>query len=208
MVALNLDGKRAVVVGGGVVARRKVSGLLASGARVTVIAPELERGLSELVSTGQIEHVAREFAAGDLAGASVVISATGRVDVNAAVANEAASVGALVNVVDDPARGDFHVPALVRRGPVTLAVSTGGRSPALARRLRERLEAAIGPEYGALAELLGELRPAVLARGRDEAARRRAWEAVLDSEVLELLRRGEAQAAREKAEECISLELD
>jgi precorrin-2 dehydrogenase/sirohydrochlorin ferrochelatase len=105
--------------------------------------------------------------------------------------------------VDAPERCDFIVPAVVRRGPVLIAISSGGASPALARRLRELLEAEVGPEYGELAELLGRLRPEVLAIG-DEDKRRRIWEAILDSRVLELLREGRREDAELEARRCIS----
>lgn len=199
---LELEGRRCVVIGGGEVAERKVKALLECGAEVVVIAPESTRVIGDLARQGAIRLLSKPYNGGDLAGARLVVAAAGP-DVDAAVADEAVQRRIPVNVVDDPERCDFIVPAVVRRGPVLIAISSGGASPALARRLRELLEAEVGPEYGELAELLGRLRPEVLAIG-DEDKRRRIWEAILDSRVLELLREGRREDAELEARRCIS----
>ena len=201
-VLLELEGRRCVVVGGGEVAERKVKALLECGAEVVVIAPEATQVIGDLARQGAIRLLSKPYNGGDLAGARLVVAAAGP-DVDAAVADEAVQRRIPVNVVDDPERCDFIVPAVVRRGPVLIAISSGGASPALARRLRELLEAEVGPEYGELAELLGRLRPEVLAIG-DEDKRRRIWEAILDSRVLELLREGRREDAELEARRCIS----
>ena len=201
-VLLDLDGRRCVVVGGGDVAERKVKALLDCGAQVVVIAPEVTPAIGELARQGAVALLSKTYTPGDLCGAWVVIAA-GPPDTNAAVSEEARRERILVNVVDNPDRCDFIVPAVARRGPLLIAISSQGASPALARRLRELVEAQIGPEYGELADLLGRLRPEVLAVP-EEDKRRRVWEAILESCALALLREGRRQEAETEARRCIS----
>jgi len=201
-VLLDLEGRRCVVVGGGDVAERKVRALLECGAEVVVIAPQVTQAIGDLVQQGAVELLAKPYTPGDLSGAWLVIAAAPP-GINAAVAQEARRERIPVNVADDPERCDFIVPAVMRRGPVLVAISSHGASPALARRLRQLIEAEIGPEYGELAELLGRLRPEVLAVG-DEDQRRSIWEAILDSRVLALLREGRRKEAELEARRCIS----
>lgn len=201
-VLLDLEGKRCVVIGGGVVAERKVTALLDCGARVVVIAPQVTQAIGDLARQGTIELSSKPYTPGDLAGARMAIAAA-PADINAAAADEAQRAGILINVVDDPERCDFIVPAVARRGPVLIAVSSQGASPALSRRLREFIEEQVGPEYGELADLLGRLRPEVMTAGNEET-RRRIWAAILDSRVLELLREGRRDEAEREARRCIS----
>jgi len=196
---IGLGARRAVVIGGGAVAARKVAGLLAAGAQITVISPEATSELRALAAAGRIAISARAYQPGDLAGEFLVIAATDDGAVNQAVWAEATERGCLVNVADDPAHCNFILPAVIRRGEVTVAVSTGGASPALARRLKEQLEAFIGPEYGALAELLAELRPELLARFAPGRPRLAAALRLVDSDVLDVIRRAGRAAARERA---------
>lgn len=170
-IILDLSDWLCLVVGGGEVAERKVAGLLKAGAAVRVVSPTLVAPLAADAAAGRIEHRARFFTPSDLAGVQLVIAATDDREVNAAVAAEARARGALVNVADAPEEGNFWVPAVVRRGELTLTVSTGRASPALARRLRQQLEAEFGPEWGAYVGLLGALRPLVLARQPDSDRR-------------------------------------
>lgn len=213
-VLLDLEGRHCVVVGGGQVAERKVRALLECGAKVVVIAPKVTRAIGDLARQGAIRLLPKAYEDGDLGGAPpaagawlVVAAARGRCaacgQVNAAVAAEARRQRIPVNVADDPQRCDFIVPAVVRRGPLLIAISSGGASPALARRLREVIEAQVGEEYGELARLLGRLRPEVL-RITQEKKRRRIWQAILDSRVLELLRQGRRADAEREARRCIS----
>lgn len=200
-ITLVEPGLHAIVIGGGAVAARKVRGLLEAGARVTVIAPQLEAALEELARTEGISVIRRAYQTGDLHDARLVIAATDDAQVNQAVYAEARARGILVNVVDDPAHCTFHVPALVRRGNITIAISTGGASPALAKHLRKRIETLIGDEYAHLAELLAQLRPRVqvqVAREHRDAL----WHALIDT-LLPLLREGRAEEARACAENLI-----
>jgi precorrin-2 dehydrogenase/sirohydrochlorin ferrochelatase len=201
---IGMERRRVVVVGGGSVAARKVEGLLEAGARVTVISPILTPELEVLAEAGRIAVIGRPYRQGDLAGAFLVIAATNDADVNQAVWREAEQCGCLVNVVDDPAHCNFITPALVRRGEVTLAISTGGASPALARRLREQLEAQVGPEYGELASLLAELRPELRARYREERARQEAAFRLVDSDLLSIIKKKGIDEARLRAWELLT----
>ena len=195
-VTLLLAGRRGVVVGGGLVAERKARDLLAAGARVTVVAPEVTKGLDALARAGEVRLIRRAVEPTDLDGAHLVILATDDGELNARLSAQCEERGLLVNVVDCPELGNFHVPATMTRGPVTVAISTGGASPALARRLRETIEAVVGEEHGALAELMGELRAEVKARWPRQVDRAQVWHQVLESEALDLLRQGRAEEAR------------
>jgi precorrin-2 dehydrogenase/sirohydrochlorin ferrochelatase len=202
---LDLRGRRCVVVGGGTVARRKVEGLLEAGARVDVVAPEVSEMPSGVVV------IQRSFLPQDLDGALLAIAATDRPEVNAVVAREAEARGVLVNVVDAPEQCTFILPAVVRRGALQIAVSTGGASPTFARQLRQEFEAQFGPEYGELVELLGALRRAWEAPLRDaglaQHARRALWESVLALPLLSLLQAGRHEQARALAEAEIRTQL-
>ena len=200
-VLLDLAGRRSVVVGGGTIAEGKVGALVAAGARVTVIAPALTPTLAAQHRAGRFAHVARGYEPGDLSGAFLVIGATDDPEVNHAVHAEAVTVGALINVVDDVPYCGFILPSVLRRGDLTVAVSTAGHAPALAVRIRERLERELGDEYGRFLELAAELR-APLARAVPEFQHRKAiWYRLVDSDVLTLLRAGQDQRARARLAE-------
>ena len=165
LVNLALEGRAAVVIGGGEVAARKVQDLLAAKANVTVIAPHLCDGIVALADEKRIVAHRRPYLTGDLAGAFVAIAATDDEGLNARIAADAAAMNVLVNVVDRPALCTFTVPATVRRGDLTIAVATEGRCPALAGILREELEARYGPEYAELVSLFGEVRKKMIELG-------------------------------------------
>ena len=194
-VSLRVEGKCCVVVGGGAVAERKVEALLQAGAQVRVIAPEVTPGMARLAREGQVEWRRRGASEADVEDAFLVIAATDDRDLNAGIAAAANARGKLVNAVDQPDDCNFFVPATVRRGPILLTVSTGGASPALAKRIRRKLERAIGPEYGDLAELLAALRETVIEKLPRQADRAAAWERILDSRMLELIRQGKRAEA-------------
>jgi len=154
-ILLSVAGRLCVVVGGGPVALRKARGLLAAGARVRVVAVELAAAPVDLAG---LEVSLHPYCDGDLAGAYLVFAATGDRTVNAAVVREARRRGVLVGVADAPEDGDFALPALLRRGDLTVAVATGGRSPALAALVRDRLASQLGPEWAAVLEIAAPLR--------------------------------------------------
>jgi len=164
-VFLDIKGRPCLVVGGGTVAERKVFSLLAAGANVTVMSPKATRGLAELARQGRITLLKKAFTQGSLKGFVLCFAATGSAGVNEAVWHEAQKLGVPVNVVDDPAHCSFIVPSVVDRGALTIAISTSGKSPALARSIRLKLEDAIGEEYGPLVEVLGAVRKKLLKTG-------------------------------------------
>jgi precorrin-2 dehydrogenase/sirohydrochlorin ferrochelatase len=153
-IFLDLSGRRCVVVGGGEVANRKARKLLQARARVVVISPELGAELESVA----VEIHRRPYREGDLEGACLAFAATNSREVNAAVAQEAKERGVPVNVADKPSEGDFALPSTLRRGRLQVAVSTGGASPTLARRIRDELEEAFGPEWAGIVERLNAAR--------------------------------------------------
>jgi precorrin-2 dehydrogenase/sirohydrochlorin ferrochelatase len=192
-----------VVVGGGEVAARKVAALREAGAHPIVISPALCEPLRRQVEAGEIDTIQRQYQAGDLAGVRLVIAATDDLATNESVWREAQEAGCLVNVVDDPARCNFYVPATVRRGSLALSISTGGKSPLLARRIRQALEEQFDPAYETYVDLLGDLRPVVQEQIADPARRKQTWSALLDADLLDLLREDDVQTAQQQAQEII-----
>ena len=203
-VFLDLRGRRAVVIGGGAVAEQKVRGLLAAGAHVTVVSPDMSPGLADLARRSAIELRRRRYHDHDLAGAWLAIAATDDRAVNEAVYAEAERLGVPLNAVDDLEHCSFIAPAIHREGDITVAVSTGGKSPALAVRLRQRIARLVGRVEARLCELLGELRPDLAERVPDARARTALWYAIVDSDVIEFVRRGDIDGARGRIEELIS----
>lgn len=176
---LDLRGRRCLVVGGGAVGERKVRSLLECGARVRLVSPDVTPGLAALVAAGSIVHRRRRFAARELAGCTLAIAATGVAEVDAAVAAAARRRRVLVNAVDRPAACDFILPSVLRRGGLQIAVSTGGRSPALAREVRKRLEPLFPVDYGEFVERVGRARTRARAGRRTVGARLAAGERVV-----------------------------
>jgi len=168
---------------------------------VTVISPVLVPGLQSLADMGKINHIQRSYQVGDLEGAFLAIAATDDLAVNHAVWAEAKKTGCLINVVDDPEHSTFILPAVVQRGEMSVAISTGGSSPALARRLRERLEIILEPEYGILTELLANLRPELKASFPPGQARLQAALRIVDSDILQIIQSQGKDAALTYARE-------
>ena len=157
-VFLDIWGKKCMVAGGGEVAARKVGRLLDCGAKVLVVSPQLTPELTALKAEGAIEHFAAEYNIQYMEGAVLIIGATDDEKTNAVISSDARNLGIPVNIVDDPQKCDFILPSLVERGDLTFAIGTGGKSPALARYLREELESVYGNEYAILLKVLGQLR--------------------------------------------------
>jgi precorrin-2 dehydrogenase/sirohydrochlorin ferrochelatase len=202
-VNLVLDGRRCLVVGGGKVALRKVEGLVACGGRVTVVAPRINPELA-MLSEVMIEQ--RPWRPEDLDGMWLVIAATDDPAVNRAVYDAGQRAGVWVNGADDPANCSFTLPSVVRRGDLQVTVSTGGRSPALATRLRRRLEGEIGPEYAVLLDLLATERDGLKAAGVSTEGL--DWRSALDSDMLDLIRTGDLAHARKRLQTCLSSSSD
>ncbi|HEY4937718.1 MAG TPA: siroheme synthase CysG [Actinomycetota bacterium] len=201
-VSLDLEGRRCVVVGGGTVAEHKVQGLLDAGAAVTVVAGSFTSALRELATRGEVELLHRPYARGDLAGAFLTIAATDDGAVNAEVFAEASEGNVLCNAVDDVAHCHFAAPSIVRRGDLTISVSTGGKAPALAKRLRQTLSAQFGDEWGVLVDVLAESRAAALARNGgtrdvDFATWAERWALALDGDLAGMVRDGRAAEVAE-----------
>jgi siroheme synthase-like protein len=197
-VNLVLEGRSCLVVGGGGVARRKAEGLLACGAAVTVVAPEVDPQLAALPV--RIER--RRYEEGEAARYRLVIAATGDPAVNQRVYDDGEAAGVWVNAADDPERCSFTLPSVMRRGPLQVTVSTGGHSPAMAVWLRRRIEADLGAEYEVLLRLLSEIRATI--QGAGGSTDDLNWTSVLDSNMLDLIRAGDIGKARERLEACLS----
>ncbi len=198
-VALELSDRRCVVTGGGREAEGKARALLEAEADVVVIAPRVSDGFGELVRRGEITHIARRYRRGDLAGAFLVIAADSDRAVRAEVFAEAEAERVLCNAVDDVEHCHFAVPSIVRRGELLLAISTGGRAPALAKRLRHRLTEQFGWQWEALIDVLGDVRAGMLpTRTVDFATWAARWNDVLDreEELLALLDEGRIDEVR------------
>lgn len=185
---MKLAGRRVVVVGGGAIAERKVRSLLKCGASVTVISPRLKGGLNQLVSQGRLAHEARTYKRGDLAGAALAIIAINDREAGKAIAEDAHGMNIPVNVVDRPELCTFIVPAVLRRGHLTMAVSTGGSSPAWSRHIKRRLGAEYGEEFTRLFDTLASLRLALMHEIDDPALRRKLLLKLADDSILDLAR--------------------
>jgi precorrin-2 dehydrogenase/sirohydrochlorin ferrochelatase len=195
---LLLEGRLAVVIGGGQVAERKVRTLLDAGAKVRVVSSEVTKGIRKRADSGDIELVERRYERGDLAGSAAAVAATDDEEVNRGVFAEASDAGIPVNVVDNVSLCTFIAPSIIRRGDLVVAISTGGAAPALAVRIRERLESEFGEEYERFLSLMAELREQINVPG-DQDDRAKAWYRVVDSDVMDLVRAGEMDRARERA---------
>ena len=201
-VGLVVTGRPCLVVGGGRVAARKIGGLLACGAAVTVVAPEVHEAIRELADTGAIAAIdespldvqIRPYRSGEAADYLLVVAATGDPAVDDAVQRDAAAAGIWVNVADDPSRCSFVLPAVARDGTVSIAVSTAGASPALAGWLRDRVVEALGSGIGALAELLEEGRRRIHDQGG--STEKIDWRSLLDGPLPEMVRQGRIDEAR------------
>ncbi|HZM42265.1 MAG TPA: bifunctional precorrin-2 dehydrogenase/sirohydrochlorin ferrochelatase [Acidimicrobiales bacterium] len=202
-VNLVVDGRPCLVVGGGRVAAGKVRGLLEAGAVVTVIAPEIDPAIAGLEGVA-IER--RAYRRGDIDGHRFVVAATGDPQINQAVYDDGEAAGVWVNAADDPARCSAILPARIRQGRLTVTISTGGHSPAVASWLKERLAAELGPEYDQLIGLLGEARKEVQAQGL--GTEELDWRRALDSGILDLVRAGRLDAAKERLRACLSSSSD
>jgi precorrin-2 dehydrogenase/sirohydrochlorin ferrochelatase len=187
-ILVDLQGKKALVVGGGKVAQRKIESLLEYGASVHVIARELTAELEQLRSRKRIELLGGEFSEAHLEGVFLVIAATDDALLNRRVSQEAQKRGLLVNAVDQPADCNFIVPSVLSRGDLLIAVSTSGKSPAFARKVRVELEQHFGEEYGFFLNLMGNLRKEILRLGLSQEENKRAFEKLVYSDLLQAIR--------------------
>jgi len=207
-VCLEISDKLCVVVGGGSVAERKVLGLLTAGAQVRIISPQLTRPLTELADDGRIEWLERGYTQGDLAGALLIFAATDSREAQEAVFKEAGQAGQLVNVIDAPARCSFHVPAVVRRGDLTLAISTGGKSPAVAAMVRKQLAENFGEEYGLLLDLISRLREQVLTGEGNSSERKILFQNILHDDIVHWIKSGQRDLLRKHLRAVLGSDVD
>ena len=204
-VLLDAARLRVLVVGGGAVALRKVQGLTEAGGRPAVVAPEVRDELLTLLERLRLVWHPRPYAPGDAAGCHLVFAATDSAEVNAAVAAEAEAAGALVSVADDGPGSTVQVPAVLRRDDVVVAFSTGGASPLLARRLRDRLESVVTPGLGRAAGRLARVREELRARfPEDESRRRDAWFGLVTPEFLDAAIAGQDDEVESRISRCLS----
>ena len=194
-IFLNARGRKCVVIGGGTVALRKVKTLLDGGAEVTVISPKPHPDIGRLFKDKAIFLIRREYETGDLKGAVIAIACTDLKKINRRVVAEAKKAGVLINVADDPKLSDFIIPSFFRRGDLTLAVSTSGTSPALARKIRMTLQKTFGKEYASLLSLIGEVRATL--KNKKHRVDPEIWQEALDLDLLiELVRSGQKKKAQ------------
>lgn len=200
-VNLVVRGRKVLVVGAGRIAARKIAGLLEAGANVEVVAPEACDEVRAWANEGRVALHERPFAAADLDGAWLAVTATDVAEVNAAVfaAGEAARVW--VNSADDPANCSFTLMSVIRRSDLVLTVGTGGRSPALATQIRRQLDAEFGPEYEVLLDVLSDAREGIRATGRSSEDAN--WQAAFDAGIVELVRSGRIDEAKELLRTCL-----
>tara|TARA_B100000029_G_scaffold389840_1_gene386395 strand:- start:100624 stop:101268 length:645 start_codon:yes stop_codon:yes gene_type:complete len=201
---IDIENQPCLVVGGGCVAEEKIEALLECKGKVSVISPELTNELSKKVENGDILWESRKYITGAVQGYRIVISATDSQKVNEQVYRDAEIRGIMVNVVDIPPLCRFIVPSIVRQRDLCIAISTGGKSPALAKKIRVELETKFGDEYADLVDLLGEYRPLMQRKYPDDInIRARLWTSLVDSDILDLIRAGHLDKARDRVESCI-----
>jgi len=202
---LDLRERPCMVIGGGGVAERKALSLIEAGAGITVISPSLTPKLHELSESGKINHLKKKFEDRDINGAYLVIAATESPEVNSSVARVCKKKQVLVNVAVPPAEGSFIAPSVVERGDLLIAVSTSGASPALSRKIRQELEKQFGPEYDLFLSKLTAIRNRMLEEIADENARRKIFQSIVDSDVIDLLRQGKTHEAELRMAEIAGL---
>jgi len=195
-IFLKLAGRHCLVVGGGAIGEGKIAGLLEAGAEPRVVAPEVTEKVQKWAAAAKIAWLARRFSPADLEGAFLVVAATSRPEVNDFVFREARQRGILCNVADDPERCDFYYPAVLRRGRLQIAISTGGSSPALAQRLRQDLEHQFSTDYAAWLEELGETRRRLINAQLDASHRRRWLHRLASREAFERFAKNRAEGGR------------
>ncbi len=202
---LDLRERPCVVIGGGGVAERKTLALLEAGAVVTIISPALTPKLHELSDSGKITYIQKQYEEKDLSGEFLVIAATDSAEVNTLVASACRKKHVLVNVAVPPEEGSFIVPSVVERGDLLISISTSGASPALARKIRQDIEQRYGAEYEVFLDKLSAIRKRVLEEVPDETTRRQVFQAIVDSDVIELIRQGKTHAAELRMAEIAGL---
>ena len=195
-IFLDLENQNVLVVGGGEVAERKILNLLRYGCRIHVVSPELTSQLEKLVAEKKIQHIPEQSLNEAMSEVYMVIAATDDPVVNGQIASLAKEQGLLFNAVDQPRDCNFIMPSIVKSEDLQIAISTGGKSPALAKKIRKEMQTQFGSEYGSFVKLLGMLRTEVLARGDRPSKNKRTFENLVNSDLLELIRKGDIDGIR------------
>jgi len=204
-IYLSLHNKKCLVIGGGKVAERKVKSLLECGAKVWIVSPSLTKSLTILFKREQIRWLNREYISDDLEGCFLVISATDDSDINKKIADDCLTRNIPVNVVDIPDKCSFICPSVVRRGDLCIAISTSGKSPMLSKGIRKKLEELFGIEYEEYLDLLGILRKKIIQDVPDIQSRKKIFECLVNSDILQNIKDGKKELIEEKIEKCLSL---
>lgn len=204
-VTLDLIDKECLVIGGGTVAERKVLSLLECGAVITVVSPTATPKLRELINSNSIRYKEKCYSQDDLQNKTLVICATDNQNINRQVAQDCKRMGIWVNVVDQPDLCSFHVPAVMRRGMLSISVSTAGASPLLAAKIREKLEQDFGPEYEILLQIMEEVRREVNQKVFDPQKRYQVYSKLLNSNIVQLISQGKTEKVKELIAACTSL---
>jgi len=192
-VFLDLNDKKILVVGGGEVAERKIKTLLKYNCRIYITSKKFTNSLKRLVETESIINIPFDEIETHIKDAFMVIAATNDPHVNSQIATIGKTNGVLINAVDQPADCNFIVPSIVKRGDLNIAISTGGKSPALAKRIRKELESGFGEEYGTLVDMLGLIRKKILAMGTPQAQHKEIFEKLANAKLPELIRKNDQQ---------------
>ena len=207
-VNLDITNRRCVIIGGGDVAERKAERLIECGAQVTIVSPLLTPLLEERKKARQIVHVDRDYEEKTLHGAFMVIGATDRNEINAQISQDALSLGILVNNLDDPDKCNFILPSLVQQGDLSIAISTGGKSPALAKKLREDMQQQYGPEYQVLLRIMGSLRKKVLTQSYAPQDNKALFVDLVHSDILQAIRDGNRDLVNKIIHEHSGIDMD
>ena len=207
-ICLNISKKRCVVIGGGDVAERKVTRLLEAGAGVEVVGKLLTPKLKTMQNEGKIGHIADDYKEEYINDAFLVIGATDRDDVNDKIYMDADKNGKLVNIVDSPDRCNFILPSIVKQGDLQIAISTSGKSPALAKKLREEMEGSYGFEYQILLDIMGAVREKVIVRGYPSEENKKLFEALLNSDILQYIREENWSEVKRVVEDLVGEDID
>ncbi|PID71865.1 MAG: siroheme synthase [Desulfobulbus propionicus] len=209
-ICLQLTNKLCVVIGGGGVAERKVKEILSQHGCVRLISPDLTEYLQQLVKNEHIEWWNKEYSTGDLAGAFLVFAATSNTKVQQQILADANQQNVLINVADHPDCCDFHVPASIHRGELTIAISTNGKSPAMSAMVRKRLEPHIGEEFGVLLELMSQVRQQVIGSVAQQQEKRILFQKIFDEDILGWIKQGQWELVASHIENVLgpSIEID
>ena len=207
-ICFNISNRKCIVIGGGNVAERKIARLIECDANVVVVAEILTPKLEAMKSEGKIGHISDDYQEKYIRDAFLVIGATDRDDINERIYTDAKKSGALVNIVDDLDRCDFILPALFQQGDLQIAISTGGGSPALAKKLRIELTENYGPEYKTLLDIMGAVREKVIARGYPSEENKKVFESLLNSDILRYIREKNINKVKKLVSDLVGKDMD